>query len=415
MDSDFEDEIYGPDELEEEGEEEDETPTTDDRAQVTSDHTAQGTDLQAIPWNSNRHSYRISRIESYDNYRNLDVPLDSIAKEATSVKKDGRYYRFKNNYRVIRCSICHFQLRNLLWTTGKNDIFYMLDHKILHFCPISHQITTVFDLSMKRPQHQKLQVSAMNVQDHLLVIGGFAGEVVAKNIETNTIMFSERITREVENSITNALELFRTSGNSFNLISSNNDCAVRIFDLPTFQIRDKFTFDWCVNHTTPSPDGKLYCVVGDNEEILIIDSQNGQPQFHLKGHLDYSFASAWLPNCSHIVATGNQDKTTRVWDLRYPKQSLHILQAQLGSVLSLRFTNQFLAASECADFVTLYDVGADFSRCQEIEFFGEISGISFTPDQETLFVGNADRMYGGLLELEACRSTTMQSFLYSYI
>jgi secreted PhoX family phosphatase len=53
--------------------------------------------------------------------------------------------------------------------------------------------------------------------------------------------------------------------------------------------------------------------------------------------------------------------------------------------------------AEAADYVHVYDAKADFSRAQEIDLFGEISGISFSPDSESLFVGIADRTYGSLV------------------
>lgn len=59
--------------------------------------------------------------------------------------------------------------------------------------------------------------------------------------------------------------------------------------------------------------------------------------------------------------------------------------------------------SEPADFVHVFDVQQDFSLCQEIDLFGEIAGISFSPDTEALFVGIADRTYGSVLEYNRAR------------
>ena len=38
------------------------------------------------------------------------------------------------------------------------------------------------------------------------------------------------------------------------------------------------------------------------------------------------------------------------------------------------------------------------NKSQEIDFFGEITGISFSPDTESLFIGVQDETYGSLLE-----------------
>jgi hypothetical protein len=54
--------------------------------------------------------------------------------------------------------------------------------------------------------------------------------------------------------------------------------------------------------------------------------------------------------------------------------------------------------AEPADFVHIFDVKSDYNRRQELDFFGEISGMSFSPDTDALFVGVWDRTYGSLLQ-----------------
>ena len=117
------------------------------------------------------------------------------------------------------------------------------------------------------------------------------------------------------------------------------------------------------------------------------------------GHKDYSFATAWHPE-GHIFATGNQDKTCRVWDVRDLSKSLAVLKGNMGAVRSLRFSSdgQFLVVAEPADFVHVYDTKANYSKQQEIDFFGEISGVSLSPDDESLFIGVWDRTDASLLQ-----------------
>ena len=129
----------------------------------------------------------------------------------------------------------------------------------------------------------------------------------------------------------------------------------------------------------------------------------------LKGHLDYSFASAWHPN-GVTFATGNQDKTCRIWDTRKTSESVAVLRGNLGAIRSIRFTSdgRYIAMAEPADFVHVYDTKTGYKKEQEIDFFGEISGISFSPDTEPLFIGVWDRTYGSLLEYGRTRD-------YSYL
>lgn len=120
----------------------------------------------------------------------------------------------------------------------------------------------------------------------------------------------------------------------------------------------------------------------------------------LHGHLDFSFASAWNPD-GYGFATGNQDKTCRVWDIRNISKSITSLKANLGAIRSIRYSSdgRFMAMAEPADFVHVFDVrDGCYDKEQEIDFFGEISGTSFSPDTDSLFIGVWDRTYGSLLE-----------------
>lgn len=87
-----------------------------------------------------------------------------------------------------------------------------------------------------------------------------------------------------------------------------------------------------------------------------------------------------------------------------------VLKGNLGAIRSIRYTSdgRYIATAEPADFVHVYDVKSGYEKEQEIDFFGEISGISFSPDTESLFIGVWDRTYGSLLEYGRCRN-------YSYL
>ena len=91
-------------------------------------------------------------------------------------------------------------------------------------------------------------------------------------------------------------------------------------------------------HTSVSPNGKLILIVGDDCEALLTDASSGKVVATLRGHLDYSFATAWHP-AGHLFATGNQDTTARVWDMRYLSSSVHTLRGRIGVIRSVRFSS----------------------------------------------------------------------------
>ncbi|PPS13969.1 hypothetical protein GOBAR_AA06624 [Gossypium barbadense] len=275
------------------------------------------------------------------------------------------------------------------------------------------------NLKRQSQQLSRVQISTMAVKENLMVAGGFQGELICKYINQPGVAFSTKVTTD-DNAITNAVDVYLNPRSlieeekmnvakpivpnlgAMRVMATNNDAQIRVFDAETFSTFNRFSFDR--SNTSVSPDGKLLAVLGDSTDCLIADAQSGKVTGTLEGHLDYSFASSWHPDWN-ILATGNQDTTCRLWDVRKPSQSLAVLKGRMGAIRALKFTSdgRFLAMAEPADFVHVFDTKSGYVKCQEIDFFGEVAGISFTPDTESLFVGVVDRTYGSLLEFNRRR------------
>ncbi|AEE36064.1 unnamed protein product [Arabidopsis thaliana] len=377
-----------------------------------------GKDIQGIPWESlnyTRDRYRENRLLHYKNFESLFRSREELDKECLQVEKGKNFYDFQFNTRLVKSTIAHFQLRNLVWATSKHDVYFMNNYSLMHWSSLLQRGKEVLNVakpivpSMK--QHgslsqsvSRVQISTMAVKDDLIVAGGFQGELICKKINEPEVAFCTKLT-SADNDITNSVDIYNAPSGSLRVMTANNDCTVRLFDATNFALLNRFAFHWSVNNISTSPDGKLVAVLGDSPECLLADTGSGKVIHGLEGHLDYSFSSAWHPN-GQILATGNQDTTCRLWDVRNLSQSLKVLKGNMGAIRALRFTSdgRFLAMAEPADFVHLFDTEAGYSQCQEIDLFGEIAGISFSPDTEALFVGVADRTYGSLLEFNRKRN-----------
>ncbi|XP_071692878.1 uncharacterized WD repeat-containing protein C2A9.03-like [Rutidosis leptorrhynchoides] len=371
-----------------------------------------GKDIQGIPWDRlsiTREKYRQTRLEQYKNYENIPQSGANSEKDCKVTNKTGLYYDFRRNSRSVKSTILHFQLRNLVWATSNHNVYFMSHFCINHWSSLTCNKKDILNLSghvapcEKHPGSllegfTQTQVSTMAVKDNLLVAGGFQGELICKYLDRPGVSFCTRTTYD-ENAITNALDIFTTPSGAVHFNASNNDCGVREFDMENFRMTKHFRYPWPVNHTSISPHGKLLIVVGDDPIGLLVDSASGKTVATLKGHLDYSFASEWHPD-GQTFATGNQDKTCRVWDVRNMSESVTVLKGNLGAIRSIRYSSdgQFMSTAEPADFVHVFDVKCGYEKEQEIDFFGEISGSSFSPDTESLFIGVWDRTYGSLLE-----------------
>ncbi|XP_024386756.1 uncharacterized WD repeat-containing protein C2A9.03 isoform X2 [Physcomitrium patens] len=374
---------------------------------TTAAQARRGKDIQGIPWDGllfTREQYRETRLQQYKNYLNLQLPHDDLEKECKVVEKGGKFFDFRHNTRSVKSTIVHFQLRNLVWATSKHDVYLMHSYSVMHWSPITRKGTEV--LNVAGPVDPALEISTMCVKRNLLVAGGFQGEMVCKNLDRPGVTYCAKITHD-ENAITNAIDIYDDCSGAVRLMSSNNDSVVRVFDCNNFSVLSRFYFPWAVNHTSVSPDSKSVIVVGDNAEGILADSQSGKVIATLRGHLDYSFASAWHPD-GRVFATGNQDTTCRLWDNRYLGSSLAVLKGRIGAIRSIRFTGDgcFMVMAEPADFVHVFDTKQNYSHCQEIDLFGEVAGVSFSPDSEALYVGVADRTYGSLLEFNRSHANT---------
>ncbi|KDP37891.1 hypothetical protein JCGZ_05773 [Jatropha curcas] len=382
---------------------------------VTDTSSAQardGKDIQGIPWerlNITRDKYRLTRLEQYKNYENIPLSGQAVDKECKQMEKGGNYYEFFLNTRLVKPTILHFQLRNLVWATTKHDVYLMSNYSVMHWSSLSSNLSEVINFAGHVAPNEKhagsllegftqTQISTLAVKDNFLVAGGFQGELTCKHLDKEGISFCTRTTYD-DNAITNAIEIYDSLRGGIHFIASNNDCGVREYDMEKFQLLNHFRFSWPVNHTSLSPDGRLIAVVGDHLDGLLVDAQNGKTVATVKGHLDYSFASAWHPD-GHVFATGNQDKTCRVWDIRNLSSPISVLKGNLGAVRSIRFSSdgEFMVVAEPADFVHVYSTRADYKRRQEIDFFGEISGVALSPDDESLYIGIWDRTYASLLQ-----------------
>ncbi|KAM6543939.1 hypothetical protein CsatB_008386 [Cannabis sativa] len=391
---------------------EDDVDTSKPKTDTSAKEARNGKDIQGIPWerlNFTRDKYRETRLKQYKNYESLSRSHEELERQCLEVEKGKTFYDFHFNTRLVKSTIVHFQLRNLLWATSKHDVYLMQNYSVVHWSSLLKRGKEVLNVvkpivpTLKNPgllaqTLSRVQISTMAVKEGLLVAGGFQGELICKNLNHPGVAYCTKLTTD-ENAITNTVDIYRNPSGSRRVIAANNDAQVRVFDAENFTCLNRFSFDWCVNNTCVSPDGKLLAVLGDSADCLIADAQTGKITGSLKGHLDYSFASAWHPD-GRILATGNQDTTCRLWDIRNLSESLAVLKGRMGAIRAVRFTNdgRFLAMAEPADFVHIIDTQSGYSKGQEIDIFGEIAGISFSPDAEALFVGVADRTYGSLLE-----------------
>eukprot|EP00743_Colponemidia_sp_Colp-15_P008778 GILK01009578.1.p1 GENE.GILK01009578.1~~GILK01009578.1.p1 ORF type:complete len:454 (-),score=51.25 GILK01009578.1:335-1657(-) len=391
---------------------------TDTDEEITKEQAEAGKDIQGLPWETlyvTRAMYRERRLLQYSNYKNLTTEesvQERLEQEILKPRTDGSWYQFWLNSRAARCSVIHFQLRHLICCTSPYDVYLMNHFGVYHWNPLSKKVSSVLNLAGDELGTGRVQVSSISANCDYAVAGGFFGEIYCVRLSDRKEIFNTRVTYD-ENAITNFVSIGSSPGHNVRLLTCNNDGLTRIFDLPTMTLLHTNRQGHAVNHASLSPDHKTMVTVGDSTDAYIADIETGQTITTLQGHVDYGFASAWHPH-GLLVATGNQDMTCRIWDIRHCRSSLAVLGGRLGAIRSIHFSDdgELLSMAEPADFVHVFEVSSGFRRSQVIDLFGEVAGISFAPHgASALFIGVADRTYGSLMEFRRKESTNLSSIV----
>lgn len=178
----------------------------------------------------------------------------------------------------------------------------------------------------------------------------------------------------------------------------------------------------------------MIALVGDTHSVFIVDRRTGQTVLTLEGHLDDCFSIAWK---GHYMATGSQDYTARIWDVRTTRWStgsstaspsmaspcepcVAVLPSKMSPIRSVTFDTgtsggHILAIGESDDYVHCYDLRrlpgeASFSdhqmtERQTLDFFGEVGGVSLFNDRLYVSIGGLDGL-GGIMEFDRASAAT---------
>lgn len=322
------------------------------------------------------------------------------------------FFRFRRLDVRKNINLAHFQLRNVLASTSRSQVFYPGQTAVQEYNPI----TGKGKVGMKSREIPQLQVSTLAADHDTLVAGGFFGEYCFRRLSSdgNGKIHEGTITSD-NSGITNhvQLHLSRTSSSPRAAFASN-DKGFRVLDIESDKFISETIFPQPVNCSAISPDRRLRVMVGDQTHVLITKAEaDGQPEVlqKLDGHGDFGFACDWADD-GWTIATGFQDKSVKIWDARRWTDSkgrpapVCTLGSEIAGVRALRFSplgsgRRVLVAAEEADFVNIYDAQT-FQAKQTFDFFGEIGGVSFANEGQDLHVLCCDRARGGLFQLERC-------------
>lgn len=281
-------------------------------------------DYQGIRWFSmfgtTRSTSRASR--SIGIHPNLsDGDIERALKKYPSrkkLKKSAHRFDFTSFFKDLEPKCGHYQLHHNLFCQSYHDLYYLGQNDCVNsFCTIRKK--------KKSYPNANLNPTCLAVSKNLYALGGHEGNIELFNLKNSDSIYHGTITEDGGAHITNHVAFSDDDGSSLNLLVSSNDCTLKIFDLangltnPIF----KFSKSTAINFAKVSPFKPLIATYSDQREPEIIDKRSSEVVMSLKGHEDYGFCVDWHPIDENIIASGNQDATTRIWDLRNPKVILN--------------------------------------------------------------------------------------------
>ncbi|KAI1082777.1 WD40-repeat-containing domain protein [Whalleya microplaca] len=380
-------------------------------------------DFQGINWTAlgiTRSAARDRRMATFVNYvnkPNSDTWNESQPDRLLRPVENFFRYQSMDIRRDVR--LLHFQLRNILGCTSRSRAFYPSENAIKEHDPTTGRTKTAMHFDNPSDAH----VSTMTAGEDVVIAGGFYGGYRYRSLDSEDIECADGRLTENISGITNHVQIHSSRLSSVPVAAfCSNDYGFRVVDLATNRLISETMYDFALNCSALSPDKRLRVVVGDNQNILITDAEKGDILQSLEGHRDYGFSCDWAPD-GWTVATGNQDKSIRIWDARKWKNSngqaisIAVIRNEIAGARSLRFSplgsgKRVLVAAEEADYINVIDAQT-FNTRQTIDIFGELGGISFANGGHELIALSCDAFRGGILRLERCDAGMEDNFSYA--
>ncbi|KAI5866912.1 YVTN repeat-like/Quino protein amine dehydrogenase [Durotheca rogersii] len=395
-------------------------------------------DFQGINWRDlgvTRGAARFRRMASFHNYVNRPNS-DSWRSPMCDrmLPPEENYFRFQSMDIRKDVRLLHFQLRNILGVASRTRVFYPSFNSIKELDPTKEpneardgnppRERNEGKIAMQFDSQTAAHTSTLSATENILIAGGFYGTYRYRHLDSagGQDFHEGRLTNHISG-ITNHVQIHSSRHSSTPLAAfASNDKGFRVVDLSLNKIISENMYEFAMNCSALSPDQRLRVIVGDRESVLITDAASGEILQTLDGHRDFGFACDWAPD-GWTVATGNQDRSVRIWDARKWKNSrgestsIAVIRTEMAGARSLRFSplgsgKRILVAAEEADYINLIDAQT-FATRQTVDIFGELGGVSFANGGRDLIALSCDLWRGGVMRLERCDAGAEDTFSYA--
>ncbi|QLE58440.1 NB-ARC domain-containing protein [Nostoc sp. TCL26-01] len=174
--------------------------------------------------------------------------------------------------------------------------------------------------------------------------------------------------------------------NDHTLASCSIDCTIRIWDITSLQCVKTFPGHAnSVNAIAANPQGTILATGADDFSLKLWDILTGECLRSFKGRSNWVKSVAWCPQTenSSLIASGNEDRTVRLWDLEGRSR---ILYGHTDIIFAVDFApdGRTLASASADTTVRLWDVAT--GQCTRVlhGHLGMVTGLAYSPDGKFL-------------------------------
>ncbi|KAI7861183.1 WD40-repeat-containing domain protein [Circinella umbellata] len=339
---------------------------------------------------------------AYPTPANRNFPLAHIKQSvsppphtSSSVNDDGKFiFDEYKTHKDITTPIQHWQLRNLIRSPSPRTVIHPSDEAVHMFNTKTKEDTPILTDLPFTP-------TTIDSGYGYIAMAGQRGMAMIKDMNSD---WSARF--NAGPGMNNSISLAKTINNEIRVMVCNNDQTVCILSVPNMEKLCTLRMPAAINHTSVSPNGRMMLMVGDNGIVYlynITESSDYQQISSYKASEEPALSCAWNQSSEKFAVT-SQDGNVSIWDITQQNNVEPI--CRIGSTetrktrkapRSIQFSKgplDLLAYSEHVSTINIIDTRT-FETRQVIRLAPNdmdyhITGLSFSPDNRSLFVGMED-------------------------
>ncbi|KAI8144395.1 WD40-repeat-containing domain protein [Fennellomyces sp. T-0311] len=321
-------------------------------------------------------------------------PVDPTPPTSSAINDDGAFaFNTYKTHKDVSTPIQHWQLRNLIRSPSQ--------HTIIHPCQEAlHMYNTKTGQDVPILTNLPFTPTTIDTGFGYVAMAGQRGMAMVKDLNSDwSAKFS------AGPGMNNSISLSRTNNNDIRVTVCNNDQTVCILSVPSMEKVATLRMPTAMNHTSVSPDGQKMLMVGDNGTAYLYKISESGDYDQIASYQvseEPALSCAWNQSSEKFAVT-SQDGNVSVWMVGHGEPLCRIASSETRKTRKAPRAIQFsrgpvdlLAYSEHVSTVNIVDTrtfeSRQIVRLAPTDMDYHITGLSFSPDNRSLFVGMEDAL-----------------------